>query len=211
MPAPTPYIGPRPSPARPWAPWVIGGAALIALGNAAQCGLNLLERHYQQQRGTSHPPSLDQVRAAVNAIRTLSTLTAVLLVAWLILAIVWSKQRRPRARLHAFGESSVEPALRSVTPTLWWAMWIGLALALVASLVARGAVHPAMSVDDFVRYRGYLALSDLGRAVAWMCWALMAARATSLQDERERSSTPPRPLAYASAGWPPRPSEPSPV
>ena len=161
MPALTPYAGPRPSPARPWAPWVIGGAVVIAVSNAAQCGLNLLERHYQQQRLSPHPPSVDQVRAAVNAVRVLGTLTAIVVLAWLIVAILWSNHRRPRARLRAFGESSVEPALRTVIPAAWWAMWIALAVALIATFVARGIAHPVMNVDDFVRYRGYLALSNL--------------------------------------------------
>ncbi len=64
-------------------------------------------------------------------------------------------------RLRAFGESSVEPALRTVIPAAWWAMWIALAVALIATFVARGVAHPVMNVDDFVRYRGYLALSNL--------------------------------------------------
>jgi hypothetical protein len=181
---------------------VIGGSAVIAVSNAAQCGLNLLERHYQQRRLSPHPPSVDQVRAAVNAVRALSTLTAVVVLAWLIVAILWANHRRPRARLRASGESSVEPALRTVIPAAWWAMWIALAVALIATFAARGIAQPAMNVDDFVRYRGYLALSNLGRAVAWMWWALMAARATSLQRERESSASEPPPV-YASAGWPP--------
>jgi hypothetical protein len=187
---------------------VIGGAALIALSNAAQCGLNLLERHYQQQRVTLHPPSPDQVRAAINAVKALSTLTAIILLAWLVVALLWANHRRPRARRRAFGESSVEPALRTVIPAAWWAMWIALAVALIATIAARGTAQPAMDVGDFVRYRGYLALGSLGRAVAWMCWALLAARATSLQDERERmvaSPSPDIPLpTYATSGSTPR-------
>jgi hypothetical protein len=87
-------------------------------------------------------------------------------------------------------------------------MWIALAVGLIATLAARGVAQPVMDVGDFVRYRGYLALSNVGRAVAWMCWALMAARATSLQDARERTPVSPAPTwpvpaAYASSGWAP--------
>src|SRR3954447_18535989 len=102
----TPYTGPRPSPARPWAPWVIAAAAVLALSNAAQCGLNLLERHYQQQRTTSSPPSVEQVRAALDTLRVLGTIILISALVWLILAIVWGNQRRPRARVRSHVEGS---------------------------------------------------------------------------------------------------------
>jgi len=36
-----------------------------------------------------------------------------------------------------------------------------------------------------VRYRAYLAASNVARAVMWTCWAMLALRATALQTERE--------------------------
>src|SRR5690349_15967928 len=110
----TPYTGPRPSPARPWAPWVVAAAGVIALSNAAQCGLNLLERHYQQQRTTTSPPSVEQVRAALNTLKVLGTISVIAVLVWFVLAIIWGNQRRPKARLRSHGEESVEPALRRV-------------------------------------------------------------------------------------------------
>ena len=202
MPALTPYAGPRPSPARPWAPWVIGGAVVIAVSNAAQCGLNLLERHYQQQRLSPHPPSVDQVRAAVNAVRVLGTLTAIVVLAWLIVAILWSNHRRPRARLSRVRGVECRTGVADRDPRR-----------LVGDVdrARRGADRDVRRTrgrapgDERRRLRPLPRLSRAQqprRAVAWMCWVLMAARATSRQDERESSVSEPPPV-YASAGWPP--------
>jgi hypothetical protein len=199
----TPYTGPRPSPARGLAPWVLAASAAIALSNAVQCVLNLLERSYQQRRYTANPPSADQVRTAINTIKALGGITSVVVLVWFILALVWSSHRRPRQRLRQAGEQSVEPALRKIEPAVWWTLWVALGLGLLMTFVARGTVHTGMTADDFARYRGFLALSNLARAASWTCWVALVARATQLQTYRESMPMMPAPSPPYAQAWAP--------
>jgi hypothetical protein len=196
-----PYTGPRPSPARGLAPWVLAASAAIALSNVAQCALNLLERSYQQRRLTTNPPSAAQVRAAINTVKALGTITTLVALVWFVLVIVWASHRRPRQRLRHAGESAVEPSLRTVDPAAWWTLWVALALGVLMTAVARSAVHPGMSADDFARYRGYLALGNIARAGSWTCWVVLVARATAQQSRREAAAMPVAPGPIFAEPW----------
>src|SRR5207245_631933 len=56
------YWGPRPSPARRWAPWLIVAAAVTVTCDVIRVVLNLVERHYQQQIAAGHSPNRATVR-----------------------------------------------------------------------------------------------------------------------------------------------------
>jgi hypothetical protein len=184
------YIGPMPSPARGWSPWVIATSALTGALAATQCGLNLVERHYQQQRKSPHPPSATQIRNTIHLIHTVGTLTFASAVGFAIVGIVWSAKRRPRARLQRDGEGAVEPSLRRAAPVAYFAFWSALAVAVLFSLVAKAAVHSGMSIDDFVRYRTLLALSAASRTVMWLCWIPLVVEARNVQARREAMAGP---------------------
>src|SRR5262245_38556349 len=109
----TPYSGPRPSPARRWAPFVILAAVALAFVNAVLLVLNLIERHYQQQRGGGQYVSQSTIHDTVSLIRTVSRLSIAIDVAFLVVAIVWATKRRTRSRLAMGGEASVEASFRS--------------------------------------------------------------------------------------------------
>ncbi len=184
------YAGPRPSPARPWAPWVIATSAAAAFGNAAVCVLNIVERHYQQQRLTSHPPSPQRIHHILNAIRAFTTFDLVAALAFLVVGVTWSIKRRPRTRLKREGEAAVEPALRRVLPLAYGLLFGALIVSIIATTAASSTFHTGMTVSDFVTYRTNLAIGAGARTVMWACWLPLVARATRLQAEREASSPP---------------------
>jgi hypothetical protein len=176
------------SPGAAWAPWVIVTSAAAALGNAIVCGLDLLERHYQQQRLTPHPPSEEHVRHTLQMIRTLSSFTLIAAIAFAVVGITWSVKRRSKARVEQVGEKGVAPALRSILPIVYFTMFAMLVVSLVFSSVARSGLHPGMTINDVVTYRTHLALSAAARAVGWACWIPLVARATQLQAQREAAT-----------------------
>ena len=129
----TPYSGPRPSPARVWTPWVLVTASLCGIGNLALLVLNLVERHYQQQRLAGHSPSVARIRDTLSLIHTLATLTLVASIAFLVVGVTWELKRRTRARVARDGETGVEPSLRSVSPTAFWTFWIAFGASFLAN------------------------------------------------------------------------------
>jgi uncharacterized protein DUF2510 len=182
------YTGPRPSPARAWAPWVVVTSSVTAALAAAQCVLNLVERHYQQRRLSASPPSAAQIRHTLDLIQTTRTLSLLSATAFLVVAVVWSFKRRPRARLKAEGESSVEAALWRVAPIVYAVFWAALVIGVIASLSASSAVHPGMTIGEFTSYRTRLALSAGARTIMWLCWIPLVVMATKAQARREASA-----------------------
>jgi hypothetical protein len=182
------YTGPRPSPARVWAPWVVVTSSVTAALAATQCWLNLVERHYQQRRLTLSPPSAAQIRHTIDLIHTMRGLSTLSSTAFLVVAVVWSFKRRPRARLKAEGETSVEAALWRVNPIVYGVFWAALAIGLLASLAAGSAVHPGMTIGDFTSYRTRLAFSAGARTVMWLCWIPLVVTATKAQARREATA-----------------------
>jgi len=181
----TSYTGPRPSPARVWAPWVILAAAACALGNLVQCALNLTERHYQQRRLTANPPSPDRIRHTISLIHTFSSVTLIGALVFLVVGTTWSVKRRTRARVSQDGEAGVEPRLRDIQPALYWTVWVLIGVSLLITLTAHSLVHPGMTVQNFVTYRTYLAAGNVTRAILWSCWIATVVLATQAQDRRE--------------------------
>jgi hypothetical protein len=179
------YTGPIPSPARAWAPWVIVTAAAAAFGNTIVCVLDLMERHYQQQRLTAHPPSVERIRHTIQTIHTVSNLTVVLVIVFAGVGITWSTKRRSKARLRQVGERGVEPALRSVQPIVYFTLFAMVGVSLLFTVLASSGTHPGMTINDFVTFRTRLAVAAAARAVAWACWIALVARATQLQAQRE--------------------------
>jgi hypothetical protein len=185
------YTGPIPSPARVWAPWVIATSAAAALGNAVVFVLNLVERHYQQQRMTPNPPSPDRIRHTIQTIHAFSSFALIAAIAFGVVGITWSVKRRSKARVKQVGESGVEPALRSVLPIVYFTLFAMLGASFLFSSLASSGTHPGMTIHEFVTYRTYLAVGAAARAVGWACWIPLVARATQLQAQRE-AATPSR-------------------
>jgi hypothetical protein len=180
------YTGPRPSPAKPWAPWVIATSAILALGNVFTCVLNVIERHNQEQRlhgadavVTAH------IQHTLTAIRTASTFDLIAASAFVVVGVVWSVKRRPRARLKRDRETAVEPALRTVSPVVYWTFWVTLAASAILAVSATSFSHPGATVQDFITYRTRLAVSAAFRTVMWACWIPLVILSTKLQERRE--------------------------
>src|SRR5262249_42783948 len=146
--------------------------------NLALLVLNLVERRYQQQRLTSHPPSPTRIRHTLSMIHTLSILTVVVALVFLAVAVTWSVKRRSRTRVTWDGEAGVEPLLRTVQPVAFWAVWSLLGIAILASLRAHSFVHDGMNVHDFIGYRTSLAVGHAARVVMWSCYAALVVLAT---------------------------------
>ena len=190
FPGVAPYTGPRPSPARRWFPFVMVVSAAAALGNGAQLVLNLNERRLQVQRKSAHPPSSATIRRAISAIHTVSGLTTAAVVAFVIVGLIWEFRRRNRSRVARDGESGVEMRLRTVWPSCYVLFFAMIGLSIVTSSLASGTTHTGMSIDDFVRFRTYLAAGAAARMVSWFAFIALAARATSIQDHREAIAAP---------------------
>ena len=182
------YMGPIPSPARAWAPWVIVTAAAAAFGNVIVCVLDLTERHYQQQRLTAHPPSVDRIRHTIQSIHALSSFTLIAAIAFAVVGITWSVKRRSKVRVKQVGERGVEPALRTVLPVVYFTIFAMIAISLLFTMLASSGTHLGMTVHDFVTYRTRLAIGAAARAVGWACWIPLVARATQLQVQREAAA-----------------------
>ena len=182
------YTGPRPSPARPWAPWVIVTSAASAIGNAAVCVLNLIERHSQQQRLTGTPPSVAHIQHTLNTIHAFTSFDLIASTAFVVAGVVWSLRRRPKTRLKRDGETAVEPALRKVLPVVYWAFWAMLVGSLLLTASAASVVHTGMTIPEVVSYRARLAGSAATRTVMWACWIPLVIRSTQLQKQREATS-----------------------
>ena len=183
-----PYSGPRPSPARAWALWVLVTAAACGLGNAALLVLNLVERHYQQQRLAGHAPSVTRIRDTLSMIHTFANLTLIAALAFGVLAIFWERKRRPRKRVARDGESGVEPPLRTVLPPVYWTFWVAIGASFVVNTVARSHIHDGSTIDDIISYRTYLAVGHGIRILMWTCVFVLVLTATALQDRREIAS-----------------------
>ena len=105
-----------------------------------------------------------------------------------VVGIAWSVKRRPKTRLNFAGEDAVEPALRKVLPVVYGFFWVALVASLLASQFAKSIAHSAVSIDDLVRFRTYLALSAAARTAMWACWIPFVIRATQVQKQREAAS-----------------------
>lgn len=186
-----PYQGPRPSPARRWAYPLVAFLAVQIICNATLCFLNLRERHNQQLRLTSTPPSASSVNDTLDSIRSIGRISQVAGIVTTVLLIVWILQRRSRSRRQMFGESSVEPSLWRATPRplliIIWAAW---ALALGLGVAASSSEHLHMLVRDFVHYRALLAGGDAARVVYLTALAILVVLMTRRQDQRERATAP---------------------
>jgi len=183
-----PYTGPRPSPARAWAPWVIVVAAACAFGNAALCVLNLIERRYQQRRLTANPVSVARIRHMISLMHSISVALVFAFLAFLVVWISWSTKRRSRLRVSQDGETGVEPRMRDLQPTLYWTEWVLIGVSLLITLIARSLVHPQMTVQQIVTYRTYLAAGNATRLMLWSCLIASVVVATQAQDRREAFS-----------------------
>ena len=188
--SPQPYQGPRPSPARRWAYPLVAFLAVQIICNATLCFLNLRERHNQQLRLTSTPPSASSVNDTLDSIRSIGRISQVAGIATTVLLIVWILQRRSRSRRQMFGESSVEPSLWRATPRpLLITIWASWALALGLGIAASSSEHLHMLVRDFVHYRALLAGGDAARVVYVTALGVLVILMTRRQDQRERATT----------------------
>ena len=186
------YTGPIPSPAGTWAPWVITTSAVCAFGTAIVCVLDLVERHYQQQRLTARPPSVERIHNTIQTIHAVSNLTFVAAIAFGVVVTIWGVQRRSKARLKQGGESAVEPALRKIDPTpLFHVMCFMPGVSVFLAVLASASTHPGMTIHDVVTYRTLLAVGAAARVVMWVCWIPFVARATRIQAEREGATRSP--------------------
>src|SRR3954468_3966169 len=118
-----PYFGPRPAPARRWAPWGIPTSASLALANAALFLLNRIERDLQQHRTSRTPPSAAEVHDTLVRIQRVSQLVILLTIVFLVVTIGWEIKRRSRTRVALHGETGVEARLRTVWRTGYSFFW----------------------------------------------------------------------------------------
>jgi hypothetical protein len=169
-PADAPHTAVGAPKSRSWASLVIVTATAAAAGNAAQCLVNLVERHYQEQAAAGHRPPADTIRDALDALHVLGTLTLVATLVFFVAACVWSSKRRQRGAVR----------LRNVCPPVYWLFWGAALSSLVASTVGKSLVHSGMTATDFVHYRTYLAASNAARCVMWLSWVPLVMRASKL-------------------------------
>jgi uncharacterized membrane protein len=187
-----PYTGPRPAPARRWAPWTAATAALLVIGNAVLLVLNLMERRLLTQSKSANPPSRAEITDALGRIHTVSVLMTFALLAFVVVGVTWERKRRSRTRVAQDGETGVEARLRTVWPAGYVVLYAVLAFGLGATLFASTARHNAVTADDFIRYRTFLAAGHATRAVFWSFWIALVLRATQFQEQREAATaTPP--------------------
>ena len=159
--------------------------------NATLCVLNVRERHYQQLRLTSTPPSASSVTDTLDSIRSIGRISDVAGIATTVLLFIWILQRRSRSRRQVFGESSVEPSLWRATPRplliIIWASW---AIAIGFGVAASSSDHVHMLIRDFVHFRTLVAAGDAARVVYLTAIAILVILMTRRQDRRERATAP---------------------
>ena len=95
-----------------------------------------MERHYQEQRLTAHPPAVEHIRHTIQTIHTLSSFTLIAATAFAVVGITWSVKRRSRARVKQVGERGVEPALRTVLPIVYFTFFAMIAVSLLFTALA---------------------------------------------------------------------------
>ena len=190
--SPQPYQGPRPSPARRWVYALVPCVAVALICSATLCVLNLRERHYQQLRLTSTPPSASSVTDTLDSIRSIGRISEVAGIATTVLLFIWILQRRSRSRRQVFGESSVEPSLWRATPRplliIIWASW---AIAIGFGVAASSSDHVHMLIRDFVHFRTLVAAGDAARVVYLTAIAILVILMTRRQ--RPTASGQPHP------------------
>jgi hypothetical protein len=179
------YTGPCPSPARAWAPWVVVTSGVLAVGNASAAVLNFVERHYQQQRLTGHPPDAAQIRGTLHAIDLLSKVMIIAAIAFIVVGVTWGQKRRTNGRIALGGEAAVEPALRRIVPLPYWGMLTALCASFAVTLSASSLDRAGMTIHDVIDYRTRVAIGSVGRTVMWACWVLVVVAATRYQTRRE--------------------------
>jgi hypothetical protein len=159
-------------------------ASVAALGNVLQLFLNLVERNLQEQAkaGTLVAPA--RIHHTLTQLRAANLWTLVATAVFLVTSIVWSKRRRPTARVRLHGEGAVEPPLRDISPALWVTVFVCIALSFITTFLANGAVHGTLTRDAFIHYRTFRALGNLCRATMWASWVALVWKATNLQARR---------------------------
>jgi hypothetical protein len=160
-------------------------SGVLAVSNAGEAVLNFVERRYQQQRLTGHPPDAAQIRGTLNAIHSISNVNIIAAIAFLVVGVIWSRKRRTKDRIALGGEAAVEPALRRILPLPFWGMWTALGASFVVTSSASSLNHSGMTIHDVIDYRTRLAIGSVGRTVMWACWVLLVVAATRYQTERE--------------------------
>jgi hypothetical protein len=182
------YTGPRPSPARRWAPWVIATSVGLALCSAVLLVLNLVERDLLDQVASGESSPRSQMHSVLSVIGTTTTVLRVMIVPALIVSVGWAVSRRTRARVSRGGEPSVEPHLLRVWPLGYRVAVATTVLIVLGALRARAIRSSATSAADFVEYRTFLAVVYGLLIVSCVLQVLLVLRATSLQDQREADS-----------------------
>ena len=109
----------------------------------------------------------------------------ILAVAFVVVAVAWSRKRRPKDRIESGGEAAVELPLRRILPLAYWGMWTALVASLIVTLSASSLNHAGMTIQDVIDYRTRLAIGAVGRSLLWACWVLLAVAATRYQTRRE--------------------------
>ena len=206
LPTSMPYTGPRPSPARRWAPVLEVVVGAVVLANVILFVLNLIERHNLTRARAGRPVSHAFFEDTLSTINALNRIVLVLMLAFLALDIVWVNRRRGPGRRREFGETGVEPPLNVVSSTLWAVFWGAFVGSIVAFAIARANSHAPMSIDDFIAYRTWIAIAAAFRAATWSFYLALVVAATRMQDRREDASAPPAPAPPLPPPMPPAPS-----
>ena len=181
------YTGPRPSPARVWAKWLIAACAAVVVGNLVALVLTLIERHHLQERLAGNGPSAATFRDTISAINAVSRIAGGFWLALFVLWLGWLFKRRPKER-RTSGESAVEPPLHRIMPRTFWAYWALWAVAIIYGISTRSLVHSDMTTQDYIDYRTHLAVGHLFAIVGYTCLIVLVVGATRIQDRREAAA-----------------------
>ncbi len=181
------YTGPRPSPARGWAKWLVGACAGVVVSNLVSLVLTLIERHHLQQRLAGGGPSAATFRRTLSAITAVSRVAGAFGVAVFIVWLCWLIARRPKER-RTTGESAVELPLHRIMVRTFWAFWSLWAIGFVFAISSRSLVHSNMTTQDYIDYRTHLAVGHLFAMAVYSCLIVLVVGATRFQDRREAAA-----------------------
>jgi hypothetical protein len=161
-----PYLGPIPPPS-------LGLGRALCVGSAGIAALSFVSAAFDVQRAGLDRRWADgqDVYSALNrnasSVSTLSIVVLLAGVAFIVVDLVWRRQRRPKATLQQWGEACVESPLRSAVP-------LPVRLAAIAPLLLwlvglwYGSIPATAVPADYASHRMWLAVAHVGLGLAFL-------------------------------------------
>jgi hypothetical protein len=181
-----PYVGPLPAPSQNASVALLctaGGLALLALAQAAL----EMQRAELDRRGANGAITTSAIHHNAVAVDLLAIITVAGVVTFLVLYILWRRQRRPIDTLARWGEACVETPSAQVNPRI---LPVGVMASVVAAAVGaiRGVVPAGTPLASFDTYRLWSAGGRVALAIAWLLVVAMVVHASRQLDRRVRRS-----------------------